>query len=99
VKRAARQAALTLLVSICSSAFGTSVLLKWKQSHTKGVTRNCVYYLHPPRGKPQLIYCSTTPITTYTDGAVLPGHTYHYGVTSLKGIEESNCDKANVVVK
>jgi len=88
-----------LLVSLCGSAFGTSVLLKWKQSRTKGVTRNCVYYLHPPSGQPQLIYCSTTPITTYTDGAVLPGHTYHYGVTSLKGIEESKYDKVNVVVK
>lgn len=66
-----------------------SATLSWTQSTTPGVTANCVY-----RGttagtyqKPAL-FCSTAPITTYTDLTVQRSTTYHYAVTAQIGLVE-----------
>jgi fibronectin type 3 domain-containing protein len=63
-----------------------SQALVWTQSDSIGVlaaTSNCVYrgatagnYTLPA------LYCSTTPITTYTDLTVVAGTTYHWAVTA-----------------
>ena len=67
------------------------ISLSWTQG-TGGatVTSNCVYrgtaagvYTLPA------IYCSTTPITSYTDNTVVNGNTYHYAVTARAGTNES----------
>lgn len=66
-----------------------SAALSWTQSTTSGVTANCVYrgsvagvYTFPA------LFCSTVPITTYTDNSVLRGVTYHYAVTAQQGSVE-----------
>jgi fibronectin type 3 domain-containing protein len=68
-----------------------SVQLTWTQgTPSASITANCVYrgtvagtYALPA------IYCSTTPITTYTDITVTRGTTYHYAVTAKAGTTES----------
>lgn len=63
-----------------------SVTLTWVQSGTVGVTKNCVYrgavagvYTLPA------IFCSATPVLTYTDTGVARGGSYHYAVTAQTG--------------
>src|SRR5580698_10003059 len=67
-----------------------SVVLTWTQSVTPGVTANCVYrgtvsktYTMPA------LFCSATPIITYTDLTVVRGNTYYYVVTAKLGAVES----------
>ncbi len=67
-----------------------SVALTWTQSTSTGVTANCIYrgtvagtYTLPA------LYCSTAPITSYTDTTVVRGSAYHYAVTAQVGTEES----------
>jgi hypothetical protein len=67
-----------------------SVVLTWTQSTGPGtITANCVYrgatagnYTLPA------LFCSTTPITTYTDTTVTRGTTYNYAVTAKVGATE-----------
>lgn len=67
-----------------------SVQLSWTQSATPGVTANCVY-----RGTATKVYtmpalfCSTAPVTTFTDNTVVRGTTYFYAVTAQVGKIES----------
>jgi fibronectin type 3 domain-containing protein len=67
-----------------------SVMLAWTQSDSPGVTANCVY-----RGTASKTYalpalfCSATPIVTYTDTMVTRGTTYYYAVTAQFGKAES----------
>lgn len=80
----------TLLMAIysCNAQNGPtppSVALSWTQSvgSTKAIAKNCVYrgtitkvYALPA------LYCSTTPVTTYTDLTVKRGTVYFYAVTA-----------------
>lgn len=61
-----------------------SATLSWAQSTTQGVTKNCVYRgaAAGAYGIPAL-FCSTVPITSYTDATIVRGTTYHYAVTAL----------------
>lgn len=70
-----------------------TAILTWTQAASTGtsgpVTGNCVYrgsaagtYALPA------IFCSTAPITTYTDNTVVTGQTYHYAVTAHFGPAE-----------
>jgi fibronectin type 3 domain-containing protein len=88
---------LSLFVMLsCSWACGQngptqpSVILAWTQSTTPGVTANCVYrglaskqYVIPA------LYCSSTPITNFTDTTVSRGTTYFYAVTAQVSGTES----------
>jgi hypothetical protein len=83
---------------LCCSAYSCgqngptppSVTLNWTQSTGPGtITANCVYrgsvvgtYTLPA------IFCSTAPVTTYTDLTVTRGTTYHYAVTAKAGATE-----------
>lgn len=69
-----------------------TTVLSWTQGANNGttITANCVYrgtvagiYTLPA------LYCSSTPITTYTDTTVVAGVTYHYAVTAKAGTLES----------
>lgn len=81
-----------LIAFSCSAQNGPSpanatVTLSWSQTtQTPPVARNCVYrgiavgvYTLPA------LFCSTAPITSYVDNAVVRGNTYHYAVTSQTG--------------
>ena len=80
---------LTSVGATCQNGPNTpapSVVLTWTQAASPNVTANCVYrgtvadtYTLPA------IYCSTSPITTYTDTTVVRGTTYHYAVTAKYG--------------
>jgi fibronectin type 3 domain-containing protein len=66
-----------------------AVMLTWVQSTSPGVVANCVYrgsaagtYTLPA------IYCSTAPITSYTDTTVARGTSYHYAVTAKNSTTE-----------
>lgn len=60
-----------------------SVVLKWTQSISTGVTANCVYRgTSPGVYKLPAIFCSVLPITTYTDTTVARGQSYNYAVTA-----------------
>lgn len=82
--------ALLLLAAACNAQNGptaaSTVTLSWTQSTAPGVTHNCVY-----RGNSAGVYtlpalfCSDTPVTTYTDTSVTPGTSYHYAVTAQVG--------------
>lgn len=67
-----------------------SVSLSWAQSTATGVTANCIY-----RGSAAgtyslpALFCSTAPITSYTDTTVSPGTVYHYAVTAQVSTTES----------
>jgi hypothetical protein len=67
-----------------------SVSLSWTQSTSTGVTANCVY-----RGSASgsytlpALFCSTAPITTYTDSTATASTTYWYAVTAKVGASES----------
>ena len=67
-----------------------SVALSWTQSTSAGVTAHCVYrgavsgtYTIPA------LFCSTAPITTYTDSTAAAATTYWYAVTAKVGSAES----------
>lgn len=84
-----------LLLACCAYSCGQngptspSVKLSWTQSTTAGVTANCIY-----RGPTANVYtipaifCSSAPITTYTDLTAVRGTTYHYAVTAQVGATE-----------
>lgn len=81
----------TALASTLSSAPGSeSVVLTWTQSSTTSpaVTGNNVYR-GTTSGNEVLIYSSTSPITTYTDGPYSAGATYYYKVTAVNANGES----------
>lgn len=71
-----------------------SVSLTWSQGvppSGKTISFNCVY-----RGSVAQVYtipalfCSSTPISSYTDTSVVRGSTYHYAVTAtITGLAES----------
>ena len=67
------------------------VLAKFTQSTMTGVTANCIYRSTGAATKPvpPALYCSTTPITSYTDTTVAAGTTYVYAVTAKVGTAES----------
>lgn len=85
-----------LLLFVCSFASAQngptqpSVSLTWQQSTSSGITGNCVYrgtaagtYTMPA------LFCSKTATTSFTDGTVVRGNTYHYAVTAQQGAAES----------
>lgn len=81
----------TALASGLSSAPGSqSVILTWAQSSTTSpaVTGNNVYR-GTASGNEVLVYSSTLPITTYTDGPYSSGATYYYRVTAVNANGES----------
>lgn len=67
-----------------------TVNLSWTQSTTPGVTANCVYRGSTVAGKYDLpaMFCSTLPVTSFTDQTVVRGTTYHYAVTAQVGKTE-----------
>ena len=67
------------------------VVLNWTQSTTVGVTANCVYRSTGTGSvpAPPAIFCSTAPITTYTDSSVAANTTDVYAVTAKVGQTES----------
>lgn len=77
-----------------------SVVLSWTQSITPGITANCIYrgsvsgqYTIPA------LYCSTTPIVTYTDATVARGGTYYYAMTArLNAIESGYSNEVAAAV-
>lgn len=84
-------AAPTVLTSMLLSAPGSqSVVLSWAQSSTTSppVTSNNVYR-GTASGTEVLVYSSTSPITTYTDGPYSNAGTYYYKVTALNANGES----------
>jgi cellulose 1,4-beta-cellobiosidase len=84
-------AAPSILTSTLSSAPGSeSVVLTWTQSSTTSpaVTSNNVYR-GTASGNEVLIYSSTSPITTYTDGPYSTASTYYYKVTAVNANGES----------
>jgi fibronectin type 3 domain-containing protein len=84
-------AAPTVLASTLSSAPGSqSVVLTWTQSGTTSpaITGNNVYR-GTTSGSEVLVYSSTSPITTYTDGPYSTGATYYYRVTAVNANGES----------
>lgn len=64
-----------------------TVVLSWTQSTSAGVLRNCIYRGTdgPSQYTLPAIFCSATPITTYTDTNVTRGQAYRYAVTSQTG--------------
>lgn len=76
-----------------------SVALSWTQSNSSGVTGNCVYrgVLAGTYTLPAL-FCSTTPITSYTDTTIVRGTTYHFAVTAKIGASESGYSNDILVV-
>jgi fibronectin type 3 domain-containing protein len=92
-----QSAALSLFVMFASSfacsqngPTAASVVLTWNQSTTAGVTANCVYRgTSSGQYKIPALFCSTAPITSYTDLSVQRGTTYFYAVTAQVGPTES----------
>jgi fibronectin type 3 domain-containing protein len=81
----------TALASTLSSAPGSqSVVLTWTQSSTTApaITANNVYR-GTASGNEVLVYSSTSPIITYTDGPYSTGATYYYRVTAVSTNGES----------
>jgi hypothetical protein len=63
------------------------VVLTWTQSTSPNITGNCVYrgskagtYTLPA------LFCSTTPITTFTDTSVVSGQVWDYAVTAQQTV-------------
>lgn len=84
-------AATTALASTLSSAPGSqSVVLTWTQSSTTSptITGHNVYR-GTVSGSEVLVYSSTSPITTYTDGPYSIGATYYYRVATVNAYGES----------
>lgn len=84
-------AAPTGLGSTLASAPGNqSVVLTWVQSSTTSpaITANNVYR-GTASGNEVLVYSSSSPITTYTDGPYASGATYYYRVTAVNANGES----------
>jgi fibronectin type 3 domain-containing protein len=65
-----------------------SVVLSWTQSTSAAITSNKVYRGTISGGE-TLLYTSSTPIVTYTDGPFATGATYYYRVTAINANGES----------
>lgn len=80
-----------LLLTLTAFAAPTQhqAALAWTQSSSAGLTSNCVYRSQTSGGPYTQLFCSTAPITNYTDLTVAGGQTYFYVVTALVGSEES----------
>jgi hypothetical protein len=68
-----------------------TVTLKFVQSTSTGITGNCIYRATGATSipAPPAIFCSTSPIVTWTDTTVAPSTTYVYAVTAKAGAAES----------
>src|SRR5271170_3883533 len=68
-----------------------TVALTWTQSNSTGITENCIYRSTGggTTPAPPAIFCSLTPITTYTDSTVAANTTVVYAVTAKVGQTES----------
>lgn len=75
-----------------------AVTLTWTQSTAAGVTANCIYRCIGASctPAPTALFCSTAPITTYTDSTVAANSTDGYAVTAKVGTTESGY--SNIVV-
>lgn len=65
-----------------------SVVLNWTQSTSPAITGNKVYR-GTASGNETLLYTSSTPIVTYTDGPFSTGATYYYRITAVNASGES----------
>jgi fibronectin type 3 domain-containing protein len=78
-----------------------SVSLTWTQT-LDPVALNCVFKAATAGGEnlKQPLFCSTSPITTYTDSAVAAGDSWFYVVTavSAKGISSKASNEINAVI-
>jgi fibronectin type 3 domain-containing protein len=79
-----------LTSTLASAPENQSVTLTWTQSSTTSpaITSNNVYR-GTASGSEVLVYSSTSPITTYSDGPYSTGATYYYRVTAVNANGES----------
>jgi predicted phage tail protein len=78
--------------SVTSMVAGShSVVLNWTQSITTSpaITGNKIYR-GTASGNETLLYTSSTPIVTYTDGPFSTGATYYYRITAVNASGESS---------
>jgi fibronectin type 3 domain-containing protein len=96
---------LLLLVFICLPILAQAahtVNLTWTQT-TDPVALNCVFKATTAGGENLVgtpLFCSTAPITAYTDSAVTAGDQWFYVVTAVssKGVSSPASNEANAVV-
>jgi hypothetical protein len=109
MKRTLHSAVLTLAVIFsaaysCHSQNGPTLptaVLTWTNPANPGLTANCVYRSTGAGSvpAPPAIFCSKTPVLTYTDTTVAGATTYNYAVTAQIGTAEgaySNVEPAVV---
>jgi hypothetical protein len=91
---------LLLCLPVLAQAAHT-VNLTWTQS-TDPVALNCVFKSATKGGEviTSPLFCSTTPITAYTDSAVAAGDTWYYTTTAVssKGVSSVFSNETNAVV-
>ena len=64
------------------------MVLSWTQSTSPAITGNKIYR-GTGSGNETLLYTSSTPIVTYTDGPFSTGTTYYYRITAVNATGES----------
>ena len=94
--------ALLLLLLCTAPAWAAhNVALTWTQT-TDPVALNCVFKASTSGGENPAspLYCSTAPITAYTDTAVAAGDQWYYTVdaVSAKGVASPFSNEATAVV-
>jgi predicted phage tail protein len=78
----------TAKVATSMVAGSHSVVLSWTQSTSPAITGNKIYR-GTGSGNETLLYTSSTPIVTYTDGPFSTGTTYYYRITAVNATGES----------
>jgi hypothetical protein len=93
---------LLALLAVSLPAFAAhQVALTWTQT-TDPVALNCVFKSATKGGEviTSPLYCSTAPITAYTDTAVAAGDSWYYTTTAVssKGVSSVFSNETNAVV-
>jgi fibronectin type 3 domain-containing protein len=93
---------LAVVLLLCARAFAAhSVILSFTQT-TDPVALNCLYRATASGSydmtKP--LTCSTSPVTTFTDNAVVAGDSWFYVVTAVssKGTSSKASNEVNAVI-
>ena len=96
-----KRIALLILLAALPAFAAHSVVLTFTQS-SDPVALNCVFRSATKGGEnPQTpLFCSTSPITTYTDTAVAAGDNWFYTVdaVSSKGVSSPFSNETNAVI-
>ena len=75
--------------ALAATGSNAAVYLSWTQSTGTSLTHNKVYRSTTGSGGTYNLLATLSPVTAYTDTAVVNGSTYYYSVTAVNAIGES----------